>query len=296
MAAPATRPDDRRGVDQRREDAHPPVVGGGHQHAEHDADRDVDQLLLEERLLVAAGEGVAVGVADQTSRAPSASSAPVASARGQSSRRHPGERRILPSRTRTAREQVMAWLPAWSRDFFGSLDGSTGGRISPSSANTGSLTGGITPGIGCVGGPDVGAVHAVQRLVDLAHSGSRRAGAGAGLGDHHHHDVVLGVRRDPRGALLAVTSAEPVLARICTLSSGKSMNRQAIVPVFGVPSRALSMYWSVAFDALMCRCTRGLEPLDHVAVGVDDRLRDTRVRTGCRRSRSRRTHARAAAG
>src|SRR5687767_3342154 len=48
------------------------------------------------------------------------------------------------------------------------------------------------------------ALDAVERLPDRADAVTGRPGAGAALADHHHHDVVLAVGRDPAGGLLAV--------------------------------------------------------------------------------------------
>ena len=133
-------------------------------------------------------------VADHTSRVPSASSAVVASSSSQSSC---GTRARLDS-VRTGRGRVIALIGVPR------VPGAAGGRIEPSSAKTGSRSGGTTPGIAAVAGPDLVALDAVEGLVDLADRRARRARPGAALGDHHDHDVVLGVRGDPRGALLAV--------------------------------------------------------------------------------------------
>ena len=50
--------DHRADVDERRDDPDPPVVGGHHRGREHQADQDVDQVLVQVRRGVAAGEHV----------------------------------------------------------------------------------------------------------------------------------------------------------------------------------------------------------------------------------------------
>ena len=115
-------PGDRRDVDERRDDPHPPVVGGQHQHHQHQPDRDVDQLLLEVRRRVAAGEVVAVG--------------------GRRPHQHAAERR--PGRARRASGPSRGGA---SGEGHVSRSFRAGGRMEPSFMNVGSRAGGVTPGM-----------------------------------------------------------------------------------------------------------------------------------------------------
>ena len=134
-------------------------------------------------------------VADQTSRVPSTSRPSTASMRIRSM---PGVRRL---RARTG-----AVVTAGSFRARG-----LGGRIEPSGWNDGSASGATTPGISASLVSTCEPCDAVQRLPDLADVRPGGARAGAALGDHHQHDVVLVVGRDPRRRLLAVDLGRPGL-------------------------------------------------------------------------------------
>ena len=197
-----------------REDAHPAVVGGRDEDGQHDADGDVDQVAAQERLGVAAGEDVALGGgrphehrAEHEQRGGGDQQQPVQP-------RHAGQARLGADRARAGQRGAVArgrGRPAGCEErhqeslSFAAASGAVdGGRIEPSSAKTGSRSGGATPGIAASSGTHLHALDAVEGLVDLADGRAGGARAGAALGDHHHHDVVLGVGRHPRGRLLAV--------------------------------------------------------------------------------------------
>ena len=129
-------------------------------------------------------------VADQTSRVPSPTSASTATISSQSMRgaRKPGPR---PGR----------WGPLTagpsSRPGGGRQDRAVLGEGRQAAGRDAARDRGLLRLHDAV-------LHAVQRLVDAAHGVAVAARAGAALADHHHHDVVVGVGRQPGRRLLAV--------------------------------------------------------------------------------------------
>src|SRR6478735_748621 len=126
-------------------------------------------------------------------------------------------------------------------------------------------------------GVDGLAVHAVQRLPDLADRVARGAGAGAGLGDHHDDDVVLVVGRDPRRRLLAVHLGRAGLAVDVHLvereaaelpgeRAGLRRAEERLVDVVDARGRGVDL-----------ALHRRLDLADQGAVGADDRLADPRL-------------------
>src|SRR3954468_1271078 len=124
-------------------------------------------------------------VADQTSRLPRVTSARTAISRIQSTR---GVRSTSVPLLVTGRRQDAAVLHEDREPGRGRGPGDRGLR-----------------------GVDGHAVDAVERLPDLADRGAGGAGTRARLADHHDHDVVLVVRRDPRRRLLPVDLGRPGL-------------------------------------------------------------------------------------
>ena len=139
--------DHRGDVHQRREDAHPAVVGGGHHHPEHDTDRDVDEVLLEVAARVAVGEVVARGGrgphqerADREQGSNGEHQQPVEPGGLDAGRRGAGQRGTSLARAPGADGDDAHRFVAFSAR-------ASGGRIEPSRAKIGRPPGGWRPGI-----------------------------------------------------------------------------------------------------------------------------------------------------
>ena len=143
-------------VGQRRQDPHPPVVGGEDGDHQHQADGDVDQLLAEVGVGVAAGEvGAGRGGrpdeqrAERDEREGGAASAASRGRGAQAGRRAQG-----PGRRSAGGPGAGPGGQDGHRTHSPALSG-TGGMIDPSSRNCGSLAGGTVPGIAARAGRTV---------------------------------------------------------------------------------------------------------------------------------------------
>ena len=130
----------------------------------------------------------------------------------------------------------------------------------------------------------------------LRTNGPRGARAGAALGDHHQHDVVLVVGGDPRGRLLAVDLGRAGLGADVDLVEGEAdqLPRHR-ADLGGAEQRVVDVGDARARGRSTWPCTFGLDPPDHLAVGADDRLGDAAARRACRRWTARRRRGPAAA-
>ena len=133
-------PDHRGDVDERSDDADPAVVGGHHRGSEHQADQDVDEVLVQVRRRVAPGEHVVArgGRPDQ---------------QGADGHDQPGRAEQEPVEPgdgdAAAGDREAASDGEDGHRFSPLLDG---GRIEPSLAKVGNPAGALVPGIAALAG------------------------------------------------------------------------------------------------------------------------------------------------